>query len=126
MLTNTNQIHTGSNPVLTTNLRLPFFEIKATEIMETLITFGLGAGTVLIIVGVVVVSKLVKQVKALKQTTVNIGNTMTQEVQHLHHRIDDTERTLNSTIDSRVDKLDAKFCSDGKALTEKSIEFLKL
>lgn len=76
--------------------------------METLITFGLGAGTVLIVIGVVVVSRLVKQVKALKQTTTDIGNTMSQEIYHIHHRIDDTERTLNSTIDSRLDKLEQR------------------
>jgi predicted phage gp36 major capsid-like protein len=76
--------------------------------METLMTFGLGAGTVLIILGGVAVVKLVKQVKALKQTTTDIVNTMTQEVQHIHHRIDDTERTLTSTIDSRLDKLEQR------------------
>jgi len=97
-------------------LRLPFFEIKATKIMETLITFGLGAGTVLIVIGVVAVFKLVKQVKALKQTTVDIGNTMTQEVQHLHHRIDDTERTLNSTVDSRLDRLETKITREYKQI----------
>jgi predicted PurR-regulated permease PerM len=84
--------------------------------METLITFGLGAGTVLIVIGVVAVVKLVKQVKALKQTTTDIGNTMTQEVQHLHHRIDETDRTLNSAIDSRLDRLETKITREYKQL----------
>ena len=82
--------------------------------METLITFGLGAGTVLIILGGVAVVKLVKQVKALKQTTTDIVNTMTQEIQHIHHRIEDTERTLHSAIDSRLDRLETKITREYK------------
>jgi len=76
--------------------------------METLITFGLGAGTVLIVIGVVVVSKLVKQVKLLKQVTAETVSTVTQEVQNIHYRIGSTEETLNSTIDSRLDKLEQR------------------
>ena len=76
--------------------------------METLITFGLGAGTVLIILGVVVVSKLVKEVKALKQTTVDIETTVIREADHINRRVDDTESMIYSQMDSRLDKLEQR------------------
>jgi hypothetical protein len=76
--------------------------------METLITFGLGAGTVLIILGVVVVSKLVKEVKALKQTTVDIETTVIREADHINRRVDETEHTIYSQMDSRLDKLEQR------------------
>ena len=40
-------------------------------------------------------------------------------------RVDQIHENCIRYIDSRVDKLDAKFCSHGKYLTEKSKELLK-
>jgi hypothetical protein len=83
--------------------------------METLITFGLGAGTVLIILGVVVVSKLVKEVKALKQTTADVETTVIQEVNNLHRRVDEVESTIYSQMDSRLDKLEQRLSGNSGA-----------
>jgi predicted PurR-regulated permease PerM len=83
--------------------------------METLITFGLGAGTVLIILGVVVVFKLVKEVKSLKQTTADVETTVIQEVNNLHRRVDEVESTIYSQMDSRLDKLEQRLSGNSGA-----------
>jgi len=83
--------------------------------METLITFGLGAGTVLIILGVVVVFKLVKEVKSLKQTTADIETTVIQEINNLHRRVDEVESAIYSQMDSRLDKLEQRLSGNSGA-----------
>ena len=83
--------------------------------METLVTFGLGAFTVLIILGIVVVFKLVKQVKGLISKTKEIEHWLSQSEELLNRRIDQeidrvnkTDTDLYSFIDSRLDKLENK------------------
>jgi len=83
--------------------------------METLVTFGLGAFTVLIILGIVVVFKLVKQVKGLISKTKEIEHWLSQSEELLNRRIDQEIDRVNkmdtdvySFIDSRLDKLETK------------------
>lgn len=83
--------------------------------METLVTFGLGAVTVLIILGIVVVFKLVKQVKELKLTTQNLEMWVERNDEMVNRRIDGEIDRVNkmdtdiySFIDSRLDKLENK------------------
>jgi hypothetical protein len=83
--------------------------------METLVTFGLGAITVLIILGIVVVFKLVKQVKELKLTTQNLEMWVERNDEMVNRRIDGEIDRVNkmdtdiySFIDSRLDKLENK------------------
>jgi len=83
--------------------------------METLVTFGLGAFTVLIILGIVVVFKLVKQVKGLISKTKEIEHWLSQSEELLNRRIDQEIDRVNkmdtdmySFIDSRLDKLENK------------------
>jgi predicted PurR-regulated permease PerM len=83
--------------------------------METLVTFGLGAFTVLIILGIVVVFKLVKQVKGLTSKIKEIEHWLSQSEELLNRRIDQEIDRVNkmdtdvySFIDSRLDKLENK------------------
>jgi len=83
--------------------------------METLVTFGLGAFTVLIILGIVVVFKLVKQVKGLTSKIKEIEHWLSQSEELLNRRIDQEidrvnkmDTDLYSFIDSRLDKLENK------------------
>jgi len=83
--------------------------------METLVTFGLGAFTVLIILGIVVVFKLVKQVKGLTSKIKEIEYWLSQSEELLNRRIDQEIDRVNkmdtdvySFIDSRLDKLENK------------------
>jgi len=83
--------------------------------METLVTFGLGAFTVLIILGIVIVFKLVKQVKGLISKTKEIEHWLSQSEELLNRRIDQeidrvnkADTDLYSFIDSRLDKLENK------------------
>ena len=83
--------------------------------METLVTFGLGAFMVLIILGIVVVFKLVKQVKGLTSKIKEIEHWLSQSEELLNRRIDQEIDRVNkmdtdvySFIDSRLDKLENK------------------
>jgi predicted PurR-regulated permease PerM len=83
--------------------------------METLVTFGLGAFTVLIILGIVVVFKLVKQVKGLTSKIKEIEHWLSHTDESLNRRIDGEIDRVNkmdtdvySFIDSRLDKLENK------------------
>jgi predicted PurR-regulated permease PerM len=83
--------------------------------METLVTFGLGAFTVLIILGIVVVFKLVKQVKGLTSKIKEIEHWLSHTDESLNRRIDQEIDRVNkmdtdvySFIDSRLDKLENK------------------
>ena len=100
--------------------------------MEQILAFVLGVSAVAFAWVVVVVFKTAKQVKNMESTIEGIFHQMDRNDEIVNRRIDqEIDRTdkiyLECTryTDSRVDKLDAKFCSDGKALTEKSKEFLK-
>jgi demethoxyubiquinone hydroxylase (CLK1/Coq7/Cat5 family) len=100
--------------------------------MEQILAFVLGAGAGLIIVGVVLAFRTVKQVKEIEQAITGQQDWIQRNDEMINRRIDQEIDRVNSIYndcirhtDSRVDKLDAKFCSDGKALTEKSREFLK-
>jgi hypothetical protein len=107
--------------------------------MEQILAFGLGVGAVAFVWVVVAAFKAASKISKLEtnlQDTINLiddnRKLSYEQCLALDRRIDqeiDRVSTLYTDniryIDSRVDKLDAKFCSDGKALTEKSKEFLK-
>jgi predicted PurR-regulated permease PerM len=91
--------------------------------METLVTFGLGAGTVLIIIGVVVMFKLVKQVKELETSLSSTIDVIYQNEQMLNRRIDQEidrvdqiTNNIYSVIDSRLDKLETKITNNKQVL----------
>lgn len=107
--------------------------------MEQILAFVLGVGAVAFVWVVVTVFKTASKVEDLKRDFESIINLIDEnrklsyeQCLALDRRIDqeiDRVSTLYTDsiryTDSRIDKLDAKFCSDGKALTEKSKEFLK-
>jgi archaellum biogenesis protein FlaJ (TadC family) len=100
--------------------------------MEQILAFVLGVSVVTFIWVVVVAFRTAKQVTALKANEIEITSWIQRNDELVNRRIDQeinrTDELYNDSIrhtDSRVDKLDSKFCSDGKALTEKSREFLK-
>ena len=100
--------------------------------MEQLLAFILGVGTALIVWGVVVAFRTAKQVKLLQVNITDVYQVINQNEQMINRRVDQEIDRVDliytnvlSTLDSRIDKLDAKFCSGGKALTEKSKEILK-
>jgi hypothetical protein len=83
--------------------------------METLITFGLGAGTVLIIIGAVVVFKLVRQTRELIKQVADIEIVLGRNEEMLYRRIseevdktDSQMQNLYSVMDSRFDKFEAR------------------
>ena len=115
--------------------KLPFFEIKL-KIMEQIAAFLLGVIIALvmglIIVGVLMAFKTSKLAKQNEESIRNIEGWISRNDEMVNHRIDQEIGRVDQIysecmrhIDSRVDKLDAKFCSNGRALTEKSKEFLK-
>lgn len=100
--------------------------------MEQILAFVLGVSAVAFVWVVVVVFKTSKLAKQNEQSIVNIEQYVSRYDELLNRRIDQEIDRVNQIAndcikhtDSRVDKLDAKFCSDGRALTEKSKEFLK-
>ena len=100
--------------------------------MEQILAFVLGVSIALFVWGVVVVFKTVSKVKILERQLTDYEFVINRNDELVNRRmdqeIDRTNSIFNDCIkytDSRVDKLDAKFCSDGRALTEKSREFLK-
>jgi hypothetical protein len=100
--------------------------------MEQILAFVLGVSIALFVWGVVVVFKTAKLAKQNEQSIRNLEEWLSRNDELVNRRIDqEVDRTNNifndciKYTDSRVDKLDAKFCSDGRALTEKSKEFLK-
>ena len=83
--------------------------------METLITFGLGAGTVLIILGVGVVFRLVKQIEKSRNMTKYLEDRLKadyarfiKELDDENKRVDDIVTRIYSNMDSRLDKLESK------------------
>ena len=91
--------------------------------METLVTFSLGAGTVLIIIGVVVMFKLVRQVKQLETSLSSTIDVIYQNEQMLNRRIDQEidrvdqiTNNIYSVIDSRLDKLETKITNNKQVL----------
>jgi hypothetical protein len=91
--------------------------------METLVTFGLGAGAVLIILGIVAVVRLVNQVNDLEKIVMDLDIVINQNEQMLNRRIDqEIDRVDNitsniySAIDSRLDKLETKIINNKQVL----------
>ena len=91
--------------------------------METLVTFGLGAGAVLIILGIVAVVRLVRQVNELEKIVMDLDIVINQNEQMLNRRIDqEIDRVDNitsniySAIDSRLDKLETKITNNKQVL----------
>ena len=91
--------------------------------METLVTFGLGAGAVLIILGIVAVVRLVNQVNDLEKIVMDLDIVINQNEQMLNRRIDqEIDRVDNITsnvyshIDSRLDKLETKIINNKQVL----------
>lgn len=83
--------------------------------METLITFGLGAGSVLIILGVGVVFRLVKQIEKSQNMTKYLEDRLKEdyarfikELDDENKRVDDIVTKIYSNMDSRLDKLESK------------------
>ena len=91
--------------------------------METLVTFGLGAGAVLIILGIVAVVRLVNQVNDLEKIVMDLDIVANQNEQMLNRRIDQEIDRVNemysridSAIDSRLDKLETKITNNKQVL----------
>lgn len=91
--------------------------------METLVTFGLGAGAILIILGIVAVVRLVNQVNDLEKIVMDLDIVINQNEQMLNRRIDqEIDRVNNitsniySAIDSRLDKLETKITNNKQVL----------
>ena len=100
--------------------------------MEQISAFVLGVSAVAFVWVVVVAFKTASKLKELEIKFQALYTELSQRDELVNRRIDQeinrVDQINNFCIrytDSRVDKLDAKFCSDGKALTEKSKEFLK-
>jgi len=100
--------------------------------MTEILAFVLGVSAVAFVWVVVVAFKTAKLAKQNEQSILNIEHYVSRTEDLINRRIDqEIDRVDNlhtdsiSFTDSRVDKLEAKFCSDGKALTEKSKKFLK-
>jgi hypothetical protein len=91
--------------------------------METLVTFGLGAGAVLIILGIVAVVRLVNQVNDLEKIVMDLDIVINQNEQTLNRRIDQEIDRVNemysridSAIDSRLDKLETRITNNKQVL----------
>jgi len=100
--------------------------------MTEILAFVLGVGAVVFVWVVVVAFKTANKVKELEKQFQALDAELSQRDELVNRRIDQEINRVNQNYndcirytDSRIDKLDAKFCSDGKALTEKSKEFLK-
>ena len=90
--------------------------------METLITFGLGAGSVLIILGVGVVFRLVKQIEKSRNMTKYLEDRLKadyarfiKELDDENKRVDDIVTRIYSNMDSRLDKLESKIKNEQEA-----------
>jgi len=91
--------------------------------METLLTFSLGAGAVLIILGIVAVVRLVKQVKELAEAVSVLELEVSQNEELINRRVDqEIDRVdqiytnILSIIDSRLDKLETKITNNKQVL----------
>lgn len=100
--------------------------------MEQILAFVLGVGVALLVWGVVVAFKTASKVKEIERAISEQQDWILRNDELVNRRIDQEIDRVNrlhtdsiAFTDSRIDKLDAKFCKDGKALTEKSREFLK-
>ena len=107
--------------------------------MEQILAFVLGVGAVAFVWVVVVAFKTANKVEALQRDLESIVNMIDENRRAVYEQTNGLDRRIDqeidrvdliytnilSTLDSRIDKLDAKFCKDGKALTEKSKEILK-
>ena len=100
--------------------------------MKQISAFVLGVSAVAFVWVVVVAFKTANKVREIEKQFQALYTELSQRDELVNRRIDQEINRVNQNYndcirytDSRIDKLDAKFCSDGKALTEKSKEFLK-
>jgi hypothetical protein len=104
--------------------------------MEQIAAFVLGVIIALvmslIIVGVLMAFRTANLAKQNEKHIRNVEEWISRNDELVNRRIDQEIERVNQIAndcirhtDSRVDKLDTKFCSDGRQLTEKSREFLK-
>ena len=91
--------------------------------METLVTFGLGAGAVLIVLGIVAVVRLVNQVNELEKCVMDLEIITNANEQTLNRRIEQEIDIVNemysridSAIDSRLDKLETRITNNKQVL----------
>jgi flagellar biosynthesis/type III secretory pathway M-ring protein FliF/YscJ len=121
---------TGSIPVLTTTLS--FFDRKEKQFMEQLIFFVLGVVAVLLIWGVVVMSRTQQKNEQLTFELKDSTVFSEREIESLRRHVDELDRIINlrieremesvnryfdevnRTIDSRTDKLSARFDNELK------------
>jgi len=87
--------------------------------MEQLLAFILGVGTALIVWGVVVAFRTAKQVKLLQLNITDIYQVINQNEEMVNRRVDqEIDRVdliytnILSTLDSRLDKLEAKITKE--------------
>jgi hypothetical protein len=87
--------------------------------MEQLLAFILGVGTALIVWGVVVAFRTAKQVKLLQVNITDIYQVINQNEEMVNRRVDqEIDRVdliytnILSTLDSRLDKLEAKITKE--------------
>ena len=87
--------------------------------MEQLLAFILGVGTALIVWGVVVAFRTAKQVKLLQVNITDIYQVINQNEEMVNRRIDQEIDRVDliytnvlSTLDSRLDKLEAKITKE--------------
>ena len=87
--------------------------------MEQLLAFILGVGTALIVWGVVVAFRTAKQVKLLQANITDIYQVINQNEEMVNRRVDqEIDRVdliytnILSTLDSRLDKLEAKITKE--------------
>jgi hypothetical protein len=87
--------------------------------MEQLLAFILGVGTALIVWGVVVAFRTAKQVKLLQVNITDVYQVINQNDAMVNRRIDQEIDRVDliytnvlSTLDSRLDKLEAKITKE--------------
>lgn len=87
--------------------------------MEQLLAFILGVGTALIVWGVVVAFRTAKQVKLLQVNITDIYQVINQNEEMVNRRVDQEIDRVDliytnvlSTLDSRLDKLEAKITKE--------------
>jgi hypothetical protein len=87
--------------------------------MEQLLAFILGVGTALIVWGVVVAFRTAKQVKLLQVNITDIYQVINQNEEMINRRVDQEIDRVDliytnvlSTLDSRLDKLEAKITKE--------------
>jgi len=104
-------------------LRLPFFEFKKNKTMEQILAFVLGVGAVAFVWAVVVAFKTTKKVKQIEYSITghrewiqNNDAMVNRRIDQEIDRVDLIYKNVLSTIDSRLDKLEAKITKEKQVL----------